>query len=388
MLPGSNIFTLLFIAAMLPGAALATSAFNAPAGWASKAEVDLHVLERTYPLGRMTVHLSPWQGAGGDDVQTWLGSRKTTPSDFDPVVSTENAVLRGNENIENAYYVMRDLRPRRGAQRKSLLFACGKEGQIRTIDAFGPVSLFSGNNPDILADLAKVVKAACAEEIIFERVITRPELVATTPPQELEGVWYLADFVVGINGYEARQESVVVFADNTVTDDTRTVFSQGVQASKRQNPNSWGEWRIVDGSLEIKWNGSSDYTDYYVTIKARAGGENERIDGCYSSSFGYTLGAGGAAFGGGSTSIAINTWCFSENGRFSNDGTVAISGGTGPSVTGETIYSGSSSSEKTGWYRIDGNIIQLVYDNGTRVITSFGLRDDDTALLLNGGYYD
>ncbi len=383
----SNIIRLFLAATLLLSTAGTVWGMELPEGWTSVMRDDVLVVTRSYPEGEMTIHLSPWQIPNSTDVRDWLEARTTAPSKFIPVINAEREVLPSN--IDNAYYILRDLRPLRGRQRNSLLLACGMSGQVRLVDAFGISSLFSGDNPAILADAAQIAKIACAAPPEpLQRLTTRPDFKRPPAPPGLEGVWYLADFVVGINGYEVRQWSVVTFSDNTVTDDVQTIFSQGIAASKRQNPNSWGNWQLVDGDLEIKWNRSSYYSDYFLTIKERAGGSDERIDGCFSSSFGYTLGGGGSAFGGGSTSISINTWCFAENGQFSNDNMVAINGGTGPSSSGETVFSGSSSSDSVGWYRIDGHVIQLVYANGISLTTSFALGDEGKRLLLNGRHYD
>ena len=84
--------------------------------------------------------------------------------------------------------------------------------------------------------------------------------------------------------------------------------------------------------------------------------------------------------------MSVASWCFDPSGRFSNDKNVSVSG------SGGGAFSGSAEGGKSGWYRIDGYAIALLYDDGTHVVTSFATANDDhpkldRVLLLGSGRY-
>jgi len=189
-------------------------------------------------------------------------------------------------------------------------------------------------------------------------------------PEGLENVWYIGTYVMG------NQPSfgvLVTFSDGTITDDPTSVFSEGIEASKQNHPKSWGVWKEEDEVLYTKMGKSDSFRKYNFSLKTKPGGKDERLSGCFSSFTVY--GSGSASSGASSTA-----WCFDKNGRFSND--TAIQTST-PSGSG-----GGSSPEKTGRYRIDGHVIQIVYDSGKKLTTTFGVYEDDgdTTILLGSGY--
>lgn len=190
-------------------------------------------------------------------------------------------------------------------------------------------------------------------------------------PSGLKNVWYIGFYV---NGNQPRFGVRVTFSDGTVTSDPTSVFSEGIEASKQNHPKSWGVWKEEDEFLYTKMGSSDSFREYNFSLKAEPGGEDERLSGCFSS---FTVYGSGSSASSGASSTA---WCFDKNGRFSNDSATQTST---PSGSG-----GGSSPEKTGRYRIDGHVIQLVYDSGTKLSTTFGVSEDDedTTILLGSGY--
>ena len=335
-------------------------------------------------------------------LEAWLEARQTERSGGKFRVISGKHEVKAWEGADTVY-VVRQLRPLGGRPQVSLMNACERGGQVRLIDAFGPEPLFDNSNLESLNQSGTLVGLACGPadgaddrddapaeqkpEVVF-RQMDRPAFEPAKPPAGLEAVWYLGEFVPGISGYEAHRYARMAFDDGTVTGNFDAVFAGGVEASRQQNPKDWGFWRAQgDHDFQIDWKGDGDFDDYYVTLKTSPGGKDARIDNCYSSSFGYTLPAIGVGSGY-TSSFATNSWCFAGNGRFSNDSAVAISGGG----SGTASSAGYASTDKTGWYRIDGHVLQLVYDNGREVLTSIGFidreKDEDDAVLIGGGYYD
>jgi hypothetical protein len=388
------------------GGAKQQEAVTAPEGWNSRFKGDGQILTHVYAQGKMTIHISAWENARGRDSQNWLQENRYLPIRGERVKRQDYALNKGK--IANSHYVLRQLKARGGKSRSSLLLVCANGGKLRRVDTFGPASLFSGSNRQILRDSLEISRRACnpgqvgqvsiqaggkeKQEQRRGKRLKRPKFRKGKPPQKLDSVWYVAEFVVGINGYQSERSAVLNFSDSRASTAFTSVFADGTKKSRRKDPGKWGKSRIRNGDLEVKWDGSRSFEGYYLSIKTRPGKTNEKITGCWSSSFGYTLGGGGSAFGGGSTSFATNAWCFDKNGRFSNDRSVSLSGSTGASANGQTLYAGHSKSDRTGWYRIDGHVLQLVYDNDNALTTSIGFvarkGDKYGALLLGSGYYD
>jgi len=217
----------------------------------------------------------------------------------------------------------------------------------------------------------------------LKRIIKRPTINAGKLTVSIKELLFVGYQVVGMYGFKPTFKAVATFNDHTVSKDMNTIFSEGVMASKQKNPNDWGVWRMNGNKLEIKWKQSKSYKNMSFIEKLSSRSKNEKLDGCWSSKMGFSLPSGS----GSSSSMSINVWCFNKNGRFSNDITVGISGNTGDYGSGEVIYTGNSKKDKTGWYRIDDRVIQLIYDNGKKITTSIGIAKKGN-LLLGSGEYD
>ncbi|MCF6288316.1 MAG: hypothetical protein L3J53_03645 [Proteobacteria bacterium] len=125
-----------------------------------------------------------------------------------------------------------------------------------------------------------------------------------------------------------------------------------------------------------------DYYTFYSSLS-----KNKRITGCWdvTKTFEYSNGIDA------NSGMAIKGWCFDENGRFSKKNTFGFNGGIENSPYGKahnlpvlrhTSYSDLS---KLGWYQINGNIIQLIYDDGKKETKFIGV--DDMFLLGTEVYF-
>ncbi len=165
----------------------------------------------------------------------------------------------------------------------------------------------------------------------------------------------------GINGADANYVVIALVADGRCTKDVNGLYRLGVAASRRQKPDDWGSCRIRDGRLEVRWNGETAFETvdgFYRELKPRP--TDERLKGCWSNTSGHTNASG-------TTSLAVDDWCFDRSGRFSQGRTLGIQSGNA---------TGHGQHDKTGWYRIDGHAIRLAYDDGKKVIKTIGLDQD------------
>lgn len=230
--------------------------------------------------------------------------------------------------------------------------------------------------------LASILIVACGGSGNGEFPSKKPELKAMDPPKGMVAIWSIADLQAGVSGMEVRRFSYMTFNKKRVTGDFSGVLNNGVKKSRKSSPDEWGRWKLKQGELVIDWDGDGGYRSYELTMKTSPAGKNEKLNGCWSSFYGASLGFMGSGVG--SMSAATNTWCFGKNGRFSNDRSVTVSGsGSGSSV-------GSAKGNTAGWYRIDGHMMQLVYDNGARANTTIGVLDQKNGkiLIIGGGYFD
>lgn len=236
--------------------------------------------------------------------------------------------------------------------------------------------------PCVLALTGLMLVVACGGAGSGEYPSKRPKLEPIDPPKGMVAIWSIADLRPGVAGMEVSRFSYMTFKKKRVTRDFSGVLNKGPKVSRKDSPDEWGKWKVKSGDLVVDWGGKRKYRDYELTMKTKPAGKNEKLDGCWSSFFGASLGYMGSGVG--SMSAATNTWCFGKNGRFSNNKAVSVSGSGGGSSVG------SAKGDAAGWYRIDGHMMQLVYDNGVRAKTTIGLLDSKRGkiLIIGGGYFD
>lgn len=184
--------------------------------------------------------------------------------------------------------------------------------------------------------------------------ITRPTTVDTPPATrpaataplgditaQIKDIWYTGDFVDTIDGVRQWYDSIIEFKNGEASDDGETISNEGIAASKRKNPEDWGEARVLNGLLSYKFSDDRGWEEPYLSAPTRAYPRNQKITGCYSNSSGIE--------GTGSTPV-INRICFAADGGFEV--------GDAGNVTGN--------------YLIDGHAIRLDFSNGEREEFLFG----------------
>ncbi len=385
----------LFFAAYLTSISYGLPTAAAPAGWEASIRGDTEVLTRTYANGAITVFVSPWAAAEGHTVRSWLESISSEAIYGEKVTSRTNRIEDGPGDT---IYVARDLRRKRGQDRGSIRFACAGRGQLRLVDSYMDAALLKdGRGPATFVDLSEIAEAAC-RQLPPLKLPERPDFSPGKPPEAIDAIWYMAEFSLSMGEYRSSQWGLMTFSDKQVTDNFWAFLNDGRAKSMQENPGDWGRRRILGGDLEVDWNGNGDYRDYYVSMKAEPGGRDDRVQGCFRSTMTSSSPLSGAWESGSSrafnTATAINKMCFGKNGRFSKETMVSISASTGetPLSTSRADATGYGESDQNGWYRVDGHVLQLVYDNGDSVTTSiaFTQRNDPKrrGILIGGKYLD
>ncbi|WP_423997903.1 hypothetical protein [Maribacter sp. IgM3_T14_3] len=167
---------------------------------------------------------------------------------------------------------------------------------------------------------------------------------------------------------------IALFKDGTFTSDIVYTFSEGVTASKRKNPKSWGQWRMRNNELELKEHDQAQFEEASDWLTEPAS-KDLKLNGCY----GNITSSSYSGYGGGSTVGNASSWCFKPNGRFSHSKTGFAN------ATGDVRGSTSSNKKSGGRYYLSGYAARFIYDDGTEVTTSFCfLNKKKTHIGING----
>jgi hypothetical protein len=380
-------------------------------GWKKNQQGSITTYSKPSNGASIHIRLMPWQVMSKNDLVSWMKKQWVKP--YGPVSfqkkSGKKPSVASAKDKRGTYFfsIASRIVKYKNQTYASILTACQREGYVLLAHVYGPGKSFTNKtlmnqNTNIIGEHCeqgpskpqsintKAVKSndksnqtsiSTSQSTAQIKPITkRPDFKKVALPKDFKELWYVARFVAGVNGARAKQDVVALFNNKEVTEDLNTIFAQGKAFSKKKNPKDWGVANVSDKEMTIKWDGKTKYRDYYLTRKAQAGKKDQRLNRCFSSRSGASIGFGGSAV----HSVSIRKWCFGNNGRFSNKSAVGVSG-SGPSSTG---YAGG---DKEGYYHIDGYVIHLAYDNGNKVVTSFGLLDQhkqDTYLLLGTGVYN
>ena len=128
---------------------------------------------------------------------------------------------------------------------------------------------------------------------------------------------------------------------------------------------------VQNDVFTYKLSGSRSWTEPEFASRTLGGRYGYRLDGCFSSTTGGSVG--------GSIAVAVNTLCFDRDGRFSLGGATSVIGPVG---------SGSSSSSEVGTYLIDGRSLNLSFDDGNESDRLFSMdfgEDGEIGTILFGG---
>jgi hypothetical protein len=257
----------------------------------------------------------------------------------------------------------------------------------RTTDA-----QFAGQLPQILAGAANLPAAGARADAPRDAVPAPPLASASSANAEalaadIEGFGFDSCTRIGYGGMVMFAPCpVVLFRDGVALRDVEGLnHPRGLAAHRASKPESWTQWRRSTDSSGVEriqvvkkegWQ-SITYTAVYSALP-----KTFRLDGRYHSS----SGTGNTALGGGQAVIAWSDYVFSPDGRVQRDG------GAGASSTGSgvSVTTAGTAASRNGRYRIDGLILAIDYDDGSkerRVIIADPKDEGKGTMWLDGEGY-
>ncbi|EJL24488.1 hypothetical protein PMI01_04632 [Caulobacter sp. AP07] len=258
----------------------------------------------------------------------------------------------------------------------------------------GPFDM-RGAYPAVYADLAEAGQAKASASAPRPNQATAPRTPAKTAsapgldPALVQGLLYHGYGITGANGYEFREETLLLFKDGTAYFGDMASAELDVARSRQAEPNLWGRWRRKGDDFQMLRNDATgrprgDWYDQSGRLIA-TWKPGQRLDATYTSkAFHGSLGLGGT--------YSSTSYSFSPDGRFevigfrrSGSGSVAAAGsgfvasgsgysdgkGSRASAGGGSAgaFAGSQSRSddgagSRGVYRLDGLRLELKYDDG------------------------
>lgn len=209
---------------------------------------------------------------------------------------------------------------------------------------------------------------------------SRSETRGVPRADEIAGVWSSTSYgITGAGFYGMTERFIVTFTDGSATTDVNGVFHQGISKSRQAEPGRWGRWRKSGNVIEVMIGDDESFERRAGVFRVLPGKDGQTLDRCFS----HMMSAGNIAFGGNSTATSASDFCFRPDGTLEHGTATAVSGGNDYSGKG-SMYAGGGSSEQSGSYRIEGNLIQLTWPNGTEETRAFGFLSKDHGAILIG----
>jgi hypothetical protein len=175
---------------------------------------------------------------------------------------------------------------------------------------------------------------------------------------QIEGFGFDTCAGFGVGGMVIVQACpVVLFKDGQALRRVEGLaFEGGLAAHQAAKPQAWTSWRRRGAQIELLTPKGWDALAYPTVYRSLPAGY--RLSGLFRS----LRGAGTAATGGVQSVAAWGDY------RFTPDGRVVRGGGAGASSTGAqgSVVTGSTRPGRPGRYRIDGFMLRIDYDDGSR----------------------
>lgn len=150
---------------------------------------------------------------------------------------------------------------------------------------------------------------------------------------------------------------VVLFRNGEALTDVEGLnHPQGLPGHRAARPAKWTHWRRSGGKVQLQEEGAWEnlgFTAVYSTLPA-----DFRLDGRFRS----LGGAGTAAIGGSQAVVAWSDYVFSPDGRVRRDGGAGASASAGST----SVTTGSQAPVKSGRYRVEGLVLAMDFDDGSR----------------------
>jgi hypothetical protein len=228
-----------------------------------------------------------------------------------------------------------------------------------------PAAQFAKTAPEMLAALpangGAVATAAPGGSATGGGTPARPASPPITTPttssavmSQIESFGFDTRATMGVGGFVGLAVYPVVLFKNgeALTDVEGLNFAGGIAAHKKANPDDWTQWRRAAGKLQTMGSRGWSNLAYQVTYGRLPDGF--RLNGTYRA----MSGTGNVAIGGDASVVAWNQYTFTPDGR------VVRGGGAGASNA--TVATGSVQPNQRGQYRVEGLMLNITYDDGSR----------------------
>lgn len=211
-----------------------------------------------------------------------------------------------------------------------------------------------------------------------------PAALATLQ-REIDSFGFDSGTTMGVGGFlTTRIFPIVLFRDGRVLLDIEALAQPAALAAhQRSHPDDWARWRREAGELQLERRGREGTAWkklYFQTTYPRLP-EGFRLEGRFRA----LSGTGNLAFGGSDSVVAFREYTFARDGR------VLRGGGAGASAAAGdfSVATASAAPAQRGRYRIDGLVLTLDWDDGSREsrLIVADPKDPKTAIWLDGTGY-
>jgi hypothetical protein len=335
-------------------------------------------------------------------LDAWLQSMEKIVPDAATFVSSKGVI---KESLPGAYSVTRKVKYGKKSG-QSVLYACpGRPGvarlmkmEIKGLDlvniivgaSFGESVCKNEDKGDPVANAEGYISQETVTSKIskqnsnqinkeetnahIKQAVNTESLDAAPIPEgfkEIRGVIVMGIQAGGMFG--TTEKFIALFDNGDYTSDLKNTFGYGVEVSRKKKSKKWGYWKNKSNTLLLKGHADETFDKTHGNWVARPAAADQRLNGC----FGNITSTSGADYTSGTTVGVARTWCFWENGRFTNS---ATSFGRSENATMRV-----SNPKSSGRYKIDNYVARFVYDDGHEVIAAFCFANEKkNHIALNG----
>jgi len=136
--------------------------------------------------------------------------------------------------------------------------------------------------------------------------------ISVKTPDNLKAIWSITKwgYIPSEGMFGIRETIVAAFTDGRMTDNLPGVFSGATGNALKAG--QWGSWRKKGNEIETRWDWDEKYSKTEFTVTTTPGETDQRLKGCYGRFVSYS----DVHMGGDFNFSAVETWCFTSQGRF------------------------------------------------------------------------
>ncbi len=208
------------------------------------------LIEWSFPQGELGLRITPWEEIENVEIPDWAMQHRLSAAAGEKVLDQQHKILEST--IDDAWYIARDLRRKRGKKRFSILTACtykGKGEHVRMIDAFGNLDILLQNGDAMTPQLTELIEEVCEERPSSARSSAILAEIRTEPGKGVQPS-RIAKVLVSSNQYwdgsflAVDKVVNVLFKDGWAYQDPSIPVSDlDVARSRELQPGKWRKWR-------------------------------------------------------------------------------------------------------------------------------------------------